>query len=1163
METDFLARYNAPEVSKQKDNPIDRANLHKCDIWAYGLLVWELLADGSIYFKKSWRHDPAFARSTVDSLSGLSQTDSHASGVASGEWTEDSIQPEDEGVLGKFDTRHLRNLAKQFLNSHLPSSSSFEKSYLRPLFDRTLQEDPAARLSDLTRLPIVGIWNSAGTISLQSKLAMHMGTSEFTFDMFRPDLGREILWEHQKQMLQDFERVANQQQVSRLAAPATFQTALCYSVGFGIPIDHSKAAQYLRKATETQHSLSRFFNQRLLSVLTQLPTSQMIEYTDLIIDGYQAPRILNRFAGITLHATATSTTQQVGERTSFSNFSTFRMYAKRLMQSGVDVSSYRASVAGGPPRMTFLEIAIAFGDVDLTGSLLKVTPLSTVNAWGETALIQACRLGDVDTMKLLLAAGANPCQASEDGCTVFHWLFCLGRNIQQIEDSLFSSLPPQKSLLDQPCSIARVLHPQWPLQLSGSPLAFAVTTGSMTAVDTLLRHGADPRAPAFKTNEEGISSTWTAMHLAVKYHFPRILNVLVEAASDVAQRRALQLRTKKKATESAIRFPLLPLPCVLSYMTRIERYGIHGNEYQERLSETIDLLPLKCLEWASADGQTPLMQAIDFEDYDAVSVLLDRQPALAAQPFREPTENRAHTYPLHFAAQIGSRRDTEDSLRIVNCIYSTHSDAIWDRDSRLRTALHMSVTGISSRITQWLIDKGSRVDDVDKDGQSPLHVVRSVPNVIALLDGGANIDHTDKDGFAAVHCAVLAGAENILLELVKRDANLRACNNKIGTPLHCAVLKKSRGALSILLQNNPPLNARNKDGKTSLFLALESGRNDLIQTLLDAGADPTIGDNDGLTPIQAAIKSRSPIVVEKLLRHDRRTHDPNFMPSLLHLCAAEGDPASLKIVLESCVARNSHNVNVLDATLQTPLHIAASFARADIATILLNYGAIIDAPAPDGATPLLIACQSDGEIITRHGGNKVELCALLLSRGADHLIGDFNGWTPWMIAREAQDFTLMTCLLEHVADSLSEIGFCEPQCYAKVLHPCPPDASLIQMAILKKEWDFVTICIGKGAVSQDMLPSQVVFDSGETTKLCAYAKRGDKEMIEWRLSEGYCQPNQFSIHNIGKRNHYIEWQESEPEPLLKRRLPSQQTSSPASQRLKAFFDRRSKKKLSC
>jgi ankyrin repeat protein len=1160
VETDSLARYNAPEVSKQKVTPIDRANLHKCDIWAYGLLVWELLAGGSIYFKKSWRHDPAFARSTIDSLSGLSRTDSHASGVTSGEWTEDSIQPEDEGVLGKFDTRHLRNLAKQFVNSHLPPSSSFEKSYLRPLFDRTLQEDPAERLSDLTRLPIIGVWNSAGVVSLQSKLAMHMGTSEFTFDMFRPDLGREILWEHQKQMLQDFERVANQQQVSSLAAPAAFQTALCYSMGFGIPIDHSKAAQYLRKATETQHPLSRFFNQRLLSVLTRLPTSQMIDYTDLIIEGYQALRIVNRFAQITFHATATSSARQDREPIGFSNFSDFRLYAERLMQLGEDVPSYRASVAGGTPRMTFLEMAIAFEDVDLTGSLLKVTPLSTVNAWGETALIQACRLGNVDIVKLLLAAGADPCQASEDGCTVFHWLFCLGRDIQQIEDSLFSFLPAQRSLLDQPCSTVRVLHPQWPLQLSGSPLAFAVTAGSMTAVDTLLRHGANPRAPAFKTSEEGISSTWTAMHLAVKYHFPKILNVLVNAC-DVVKRRALPLRTREETLssnvpdaaiqsmviESAIRFPLLPLPCVLSYIAPVERYGIHGNEYQERLSGIIDLLPLKCLEWTSSDGQTPLMQAIDFEDYDTVSLLLDRQPALAAKAFREPTENGAYTYPLHFAAQIGSRRDTEDSLRIVNCIHSAHSDAIWDRDSRLRTALHMSVTGISSRITQWLIDKGSRVHDVDKDGQSPLHVVRSLPNMIALLDAGASIDHTDKDGFAAVHCAVLAGAENMLLELVKRDANLGACNNKSGTPLHCAVLKKSKGALSILLQKHPPLNARNKDGKTSLFLAVESGRNDLVQMLLDAGADPTIGDNDGLTPIQAAVKSRSPNIVEKLLKHGRRIDEPNFMSSLLHLCTAEGDPVSLKIVLESCIARNLYDVNALEATSQTPLHTAASFARADMATILLNYGAAINAQAPDGATPLLLACQSDEKDVARHGGNRAELCALLLSRGADHLIRDFNGWTPWMFARVSEDFALMTCLLEHTADSLSRIGLCEPGCYAEVLHPCPPDTSLIEIAIRKKEWDFVTMCIGKSAVSLDMLPSQGGFGYSETTKLCAYAKRGDKEMIEWRLSESYHRFCGYSLLDIGKRNLHSEWhdvkKDEDPGPYPEPTPPSLPQSS--------------------
>ena len=168
-------------MAKQKHTPIEWENLHKCDIWAYGLLVWEVLANGEIYFKRKWRHDRNFARSTREALSGTTVGDSTS--PTTGEGTqEESIVPEEEGVMGTFDSKHLRNLAIQFVNTM--TFPIFEKGCLGPLFRLTLQEDPALRLSDLNRLPIVSVWNSSGASSLQHKLAMHVGTSEFTFEVW-------------------------------------------------------------------------------------------------------------------------------------------------------------------------------------------------------------------------------------------------------------------------------------------------------------------------------------------------------------------------------------------------------------------------------------------------------------------------------------------------------------------------------------------------------------------------------------------------------------------------------------------------------------------------------------------------------------------------------------------------------------------------------------------------------------------------------------------------------------------------------------------------------------------------------------------------------------------------------------------------------------------
>ena len=161
-------RYNAPEVQSQKVRNLEPKGLYKCDIWAYGLLLWEILADGASYFKKSWRTDPnlGHSRSTsrdfvfVQPDPDIDKLESKSTGSLS---SFENIEASEDGatnyrIFGNFDKRNLRNLARDFVNSTLGVNVFFEKSFLRKLMENTLQEDPSLRISDLTKTPIMGIW---------------------------------------------------------------------------------------------------------------------------------------------------------------------------------------------------------------------------------------------------------------------------------------------------------------------------------------------------------------------------------------------------------------------------------------------------------------------------------------------------------------------------------------------------------------------------------------------------------------------------------------------------------------------------------------------------------------------------------------------------------------------------------------------------------------------------------------------------------------------------------------------------------------------------------------------------------------------------------------------------------------------------------------------
>ena len=73
--------------------------------------------------------------------------------------TEFSVDEDDQNVFGHFDLSHLRTLAIEYVNNMKIPGIGFEKGFLRPLMDRTLQTDPAKRISDLSRLPIIVSWH--------------------------------------------------------------------------------------------------------------------------------------------------------------------------------------------------------------------------------------------------------------------------------------------------------------------------------------------------------------------------------------------------------------------------------------------------------------------------------------------------------------------------------------------------------------------------------------------------------------------------------------------------------------------------------------------------------------------------------------------------------------------------------------------------------------------------------------------------------------------------------------------------------------------------------------------------------------------------------------------------------------------------------------------
>ena len=870
--------------------------------------------------------------------------------------------------------------------------------------------------------------------------------------LLRPDQEKEIMWEHQSQILQDFEQISKRHKSPDEAAAAAFQVAMCYLSGFGTKRDLRVSANFMQEAEERSHPIAKLFGHALRSVISNFKHfGDTPGYITQVIRGLRSAHNIGPATSLTvqwksldskpLDLSQTVAIQglppQYRELTSgdiveystvtkiFQNYAEFRNWLVNCAKDGVEpfLLTPEASVTTVPTsfKTNLLECAIIWEDIGLVTMLSKHIDLSTPGYLGDLPLITACRTGNMDILRFCLSGKSNPFEKQPDSSTFFHWIFMLGADVQYIfESPQFSTLVEDKKFFDTPCVATKVIHPQWPLQLVGSPLAFSIHACSFTGMAALLRLGANPLAPIHNSDHDSDKNWWTPLHLAAKYHSPEMLVLLLlglpkhEADLDAGILASVKARLAKvpymvdilggrksslaKAlakSRLSISFTNLwdaTIGCALSYSTTVERIAIHGRDHEERLAEIIALLPSSCLFSGSKVGKTPLMQAIDFNDLSVVTTLLKRFPKLASKAFVDPLDGQ-FTFPIHFASQIAGRRDADDALDVLKTLVEHEENLISLRDSRGKTPLHYSVTGSSDRATKWLIEKGCSISAADGQGQSALHSAQSIRNLVTLLDAGSFIDQQDKDGRAPIHLAVSPGSEDLVKTLVDRGANLNLKDNLGQSAIYYAIISRSRDVCAILLEAGADANIQTNSGDTPLHLAIQSTRSDIVKLLLDHGANIYATNSDLFTP--------------------------------LHQSVVTGDFTCFNRVLGCVQRQDSTLVNAIDLKQQTPLHIAAKFARVNIAEKLLQHGAKADMVDEDGNTAFHLAVESD----TRLGhtqADKLDFLALLYTHWTTICGPDVNktnlitaklntenlvGKTAWDLAYQHKAFMLMDFLI--------------------------------------------------------------------------------------------------------------------------------------------------------
>ncbi|KAI9666468.1 MAG: hypothetical protein M1821_004404 [Bathelium mastoideum] len=874
--------YNAPEVSTQHIHRLTNSRLYKCDVWAFGLLVWEALLNGDRYIKYI--------------------TPGREAGEAS------------KNPLNGEEFSSVLQLAK---NAVPPTPGTLQAALFCGLFNLTLKTEPDCRTADLSALPIVSQWNNGSSRKLEADLALHSGTSDWSFEMFRPESGNEILWRVQEQIFHDFERCYKEAKTqTEQAAESAWELALCHLLEFGTTQNLHLSADFARKAYSSNHPLGPIIP---VVCLGDKAGWTWQSYNATIVQAFQNTLALDWNTTITLRAASA-----VSNHTHFPDYGTFSSW---LSSNWKQYRHLSATVWLDDDRQKSLyiwEALILFRDLKL---------LAAVAA--DFTVAERYNADVVGTRQTGIEKATKTLQKLNDGTNAFHWLFIIGDSVQIFAQE---ALAPYRGALalDTPSHTDNILHKQWPLQLIGTPLAYAIATGSRKAVFALLELGATPGAIIYPTGQfdaHDQRSHWNSLHLAIKYHASDILEALLEKLS--------------------FEFPISPVPyaCALSFSSPVERRAMHGKEEQMNLTKTIriirdtenalrkrtDFPPVEDLRRQTSSVLSPLMQAIDFNDLAVVSALLDVDPLLAGLAVQDPQDPREFIYPIHFAAQLACRRNVPSSIGIMKALKEHCEGSLNEVDSDRRSPLHFAVTGPYDCASRYILQEAPHLlESRDSKGKTPLLSSRSATNSKFVLLKGANIRTVDNEGRSALHWACINKSLEIVQTLLKHHADVQCYSTLCGTPLHCAVLKKDREVALALLRGGAIANGGNAAGNTPLHLAVRCSRMDLVKLLMECQADATVANCFGETPLCYAIESSDYAIVEVFARYVEAGSivRPAMRETALHLCTRMGNIQMLAAFLQ----KPATAISLPNSAGYSPFQLAAMYAQVEAGKLLLDAG---------------------------------------------------------------------------------------------------------------------------------------------------------------------------------------------------------------------------------
>eukprot|EP00803_Ostreobium_quekettii_P002893 evm.model.scf_898EXC.1 EVM.evm.TU.scf_898EXC.1 scf_898EXC:999-25322(+) len=570
---------------------------------------------------------------------------------------------------------------------------------------------------------------------------------------------------------------------------------------------------------------------------------------------------------------------------------------------------------------TSLHASVFQGTDVLSKQIANLKELINTGDWkGSTPLHWAAWSNKLESVELLLEAGAVPDTQEKNGCTPLHraaakgctscaaQLLEAGAQIDVQEEIGFTALHcaaenGRKEVVDLLVTHGAVLD--LVTKKGATSLHLAAKNGHTKVVDLLLRNG----AAVDIVTQDG----WTPLMYAAQKGHLHVVGTFLERGAEVNQQNEHGSTALTLAAEFA------------SY-------------------EMAELLIQRCarVDIATKNGWTPLTFAARRGAGDIVELLFKNGANVNHQ-------NKNGWTPLTFAARRGHIDVVE--LLFRNGVNVNHQNKHgW-------TALHKAACHGDSECVKVLLDGGATIDIKNDRGWTALHKSTfdgDIDCARALLAGGASIDIQEQDGVTGLHVASQNGHREVVNLLLKNEADVNLVTQEGATSLHYAAQNGHKEVVDVLVQHGAKVDIVDQYGFTSLLLASWKGHLPVVEVLVENGAMLELpGQMAGLTPLSLAADRGHIGVVELLIEKGASLDVPEEDGgTALHSAARMGH---LDIVEE--LVDHGASIDLPNQAGNTAMMIAASRGHMKVVRWLIAKGANMRHKNKDGNSALNAAAE--------------------------------------------------------------------------------------------------------------------------------------------------------------------------------------------------------------